>query len=44
LKESIRDLELSKDKKKRKTVLEDGTVVIEDKPDIDPRKLGVQYL
>lgn len=25
-------------------MLEDGTVVIEDKPDIDPRKLGVQYL
>lgn len=44
LKESIRDLELSMNKRKRKTVREDGTVVIEDVPDIDARRLGVQYL
>jgi hypothetical protein len=44
LKESILDLELSMNKKKRKTVREDGSVIIEDVPEIDPRRLGVQYL
>jgi hypothetical protein len=44
LKEHIRDLKLAEDKRKRKVVMEDGSVVIENRPEYDPRKLGVEYL
>jgi hypothetical protein len=40
----IKELELAEDKNKRKVVLEDGSIVYEDKPTFDPRKIGVQYL
>jgi len=44
VKEQILELELQENKKKRKVILEDGSVVIEDKPEYDAKKIGVQYL
>lgn len=44
LKEQIVDLEIKENKKKRKVIHEDGSVVIEDKPEFNARRIGVHYL
>jgi len=44
LQEQILDLQLREDKKKRKVVKEDGSIIIEEKPEFNARRIGVQYL